>query len=245
VVGLNSTCSLTSLAIVTSVPRTSWTSTFSASRAVDVGVVAVALVGQLLHRVVVEVAAAEAEDGEEHAALALVLDALDELLVAGQADVEVAVGREDDAVDAVLDEVLAGLRVGEGDAGAAVGRAAGWRALSSASRIVCLSVAGGRREHQAGRAGVDDDRDAVLGVHVVDQAQAVLAAAAACPRLGHRARHVDQEHEVARAELLRQTLPCRPIVHELVAVRSTGTARPRRDRERPVVGRLRSRSRSN
>ena len=41
---------------------------------VDVGVVAVALVGERLHLGVLEVAAAEAEDGEEDAALRLLLD---------------------------------------------------------------------------------------------------------------------------------------------------------------------------
>jgi hypothetical protein len=189
--------------------------------------------------VVVEVAAAEAEDGEEHAALALVLDALDELLVAGQADVEVAVGREDDAVDAVLHEVLAGLRVGEGDAGAAVGRAAGLEALQRVADRLLL-VAGGRREHEAGRAGVHDDRDAVLGVHVVDQAHEAVLEQRQLVLLGHRARHVDQEHEVARlADAERQHLALQADLHELVAVRPRARRDLGADRERPVVGRLR------
>ena len=69
--GLNSTWIFTSLAIVTSVPPICSTSTLRASlQRVDVGVVAVALVGELLERRVLEVAHAEAEHGQEHAALA-------------------------------------------------------------------------------------------------------------------------------------------------------------------------------
>ena len=93
---------------------------------VDVRVVAVALVGQLLHRRVLEVADAEAEHGQEHAAGALLFDQPHELVLAGGADVEVAVGREDHAIDAAADEVLARDLVGEADALAAVGRSAGF-----------------------------------------------------------------------------------------------------------------------
>ena len=60
---------------------------------------AVAVVGQLLHRRVLEVAHAEAEHGQEDAALALLLDQAHQLGLAGDADVEIAVGAEDDAIE--------------------------------------------------------------------------------------------------------------------------------------------------
>ena len=128
--GLNSTWIFTSLAIVTSVPVICSTSTLRASlQRVDVGVVAVALVGELLQRRVLEVAHAEAEHASgTRRVLAFSSISRVELALAGDADVEVAVGAEDHAVDAALDEVLAGDLVGELDARAAVGRAAGLRA---------------------------------------------------------------------------------------------------------------------
>ena len=94
---------------------------------VDVGVVAVAAVGELLQRRVLEVAHAEAEHGQEHArSCALSSISRDQARPGSvDADVEVAVGGEDDAVDAALDEVsAAAMLVGQLDARAAVGRAA-------------------------------------------------------------------------------------------------------------------------
>ena len=67
--GLNSIWIFTSLAMVIVLPVSCSTSTLRAfADAVDVGVQAVAVVGQLFHLGVFEVPLAEAEDGEEHAA---------------------------------------------------------------------------------------------------------------------------------------------------------------------------------
>ena len=205
---------------------------------VDVGVVAVALVGQLLHRVVVEVAAAEAEHAEEHAAVALMFDQLDEIVVVGNADVEVAVGGEDDAVDALGDEVLAGLRVGEGDAGPAVGRPAGLEVVDRTEDRLLVG-AGGRRQHQARGAGVGDHRDPVAGVHVLDQQAQASAQQRQLVGRTHRARDIDQEHEVARPDLGdRYDLALHADLHELV--RGVPWTRPDLgvDREGAAVGRL-------
>ena len=79
---------------------------------VDVGVVAVAVVGELLQLGVLQVAHPEPEDRQVHARLPLLLDQPDQLGVVRHADVEVAVGRQDDAVDPVLDERPHGLVVG-------------------------------------------------------------------------------------------------------------------------------------
>jgi hypothetical protein len=92
---------------------------------VDVGIVAVALVGEGFEAVVLVVAHAVAEDGEEDALLGAVGEEGRELLGVDDADIEVAVGAEDDAVVAVGEEGLAGFVVGEADAGAAGGAAAG------------------------------------------------------------------------------------------------------------------------
>jgi hypothetical protein len=84
--------------------------------------VAIALVGEHLKRVVLDVAHAEPEHAQEHAALGLALDEAGEVTLVGHADVEIAIGAEDDAVAAVLDEALDGRVVGELEACAAVGR---------------------------------------------------------------------------------------------------------------------------
>ena len=67
---------------------------------VDVGVVAVALIRELLERRVLVVAHAEAEHAEEHATLCSLFDQAREIALIGDADVEVAVGHQDDAIDA-------------------------------------------------------------------------------------------------------------------------------------------------
>src|SRR4029453_19587380 len=91
---------------------------------VEVGIVPLALVGQPLHRRVLQVTRADTQHGEEDAALALLFDQTDQLILAGHADVEVAVGGQDHAVHAAADELLAGKAVGQRDAGPAVGAAA-------------------------------------------------------------------------------------------------------------------------
>ena len=72
-----------------------------------IGVVAVALVGERLHRRVLQVALADTQDGEEDAAsCASPRSGASSSPSLGDPDVEVAVGREDHAVDPAPDEVL-------------------------------------------------------------------------------------------------------------------------------------------
>ncbi len=92
---------------------------------IEIGVIAVPLVGQLLHHRVFQVVVPHPEDAKENAALRLLLDHPDEIAFARRPDIEIAVGREDDAVDAALDEMLRRGLVGELNALGAVGRAAG------------------------------------------------------------------------------------------------------------------------
>src|SRR4051812_33915591 len=82
------------------------------------------MMGQPFHRRVLEVAHAEAEDGEEHAALAFLFDEPNQVALVRAAAVEVAVGAEDDAVDATGYEVAASDLVRELNALPAVGGAA-------------------------------------------------------------------------------------------------------------------------
>src|SRR5690606_23507641 len=86
--------------------------------AVDVGVVAVAVIGELLELAVLQVAHAESEHGEKRALLALLFDEPHHLRITGHADVEVAVGGEDDAIVAVADVVATRDIVREPDPGA-------------------------------------------------------------------------------------------------------------------------------
>ena len=92
--------------------------------AVDVGVEAVAVVGQLLEQGVVVVAHADPDRDELDARRRVLADARQDALGIGQADVGHAVGGEHDPVDAVLGERLAGQPVAQPQPGLEVGRAA-------------------------------------------------------------------------------------------------------------------------
>src|SRR5262245_65340328 len=116
----------------------------------------VTVVGEFFERRVLEIADAEAEDGEEDSALAAALDQLHEVARAGDANVEIAVGAEDDAVEPARDEVPGGDVVGHLDPAAAVGRAAGVDRLDRGANALAL-IAWRRVEHQAGVAGVGTD----------------------------------------------------------------------------------------
>ena len=135
---------------------------------IEVGVVPIALVRQLLHRRVFQVAGTDAEDREKHAALPLALDQPHQVVLIDHADVEVAVGGEDHAIDAALEELLARGLIREANARAAVGRAA---RLQLGDRPVdrFFLVAGGRRQHQAAGARIDDDRHAIARIERVGE----------------------------------------------------------------------------
>ncbi len=163
---------------------------------VDVGVVAVALVGQHLQRLVLVVAHAVAERGQEDAAAGLVLDQPLQVVQAGHADVEVTIGGQDHPVDAAFDEMLGRDVVSLLDAAGTVGRAAGLQAIDGVQD--CAPVAAGRgRQGQAGLAGVGDDRHAVARPQLLDQHGQRLLDQVQLVRVHHRARDVDQEDQVA------------------------------------------------
>ena len=166
---------------------------------VDVGVVAVADVGQALgHRIVV-VAIAEAERAQCDARLALVADQGFQRLLVGGADVEVAVGGEDDPVHAIFGERLFGHRIGQLDAFAAVCAAAGLQ-LFQRGQDLAVAVARRGRQHQSCRTGIDDDRDAVLRAQLRHQLGEGLLEQGQLVGLVHRAGGIDQEHQVRRRQ---------------------------------------------
>ena len=91
---------------------------------IQVRIVAVTLIGELLHRRVLEIAGADAQDRQEDAALSLALDQTNQLVLAGHADVEVAVGGQDDTVDSPSNVLLARRLIRQRDACRAIGRTA-------------------------------------------------------------------------------------------------------------------------
>ena len=91
--------------------------------------------------------------------------------------------------------------VGELDPGAAGGRAARLQPVDRLAGSSVLSAPLRRRQHQARRAGVDDDGHPVLLAKLLHQrAERLLDQRQLVGRL-HRARDVDQEHEVARRQV--------------------------------------------
>ena len=103
-----------------------------------------------------------------------------QIVVVGDADIEVAVGGQHHAVDAVLDEGLLGKLVGLADARLAGGRAAR-RQIVDGRQDLAPSRWPWSAQHRAGIAGIGDDRHRVVGPELVDQQpEGRLAAAAAC-----------------------------------------------------------------
>ncbi|MEZ4334511.1 MAG: hypothetical protein R3F35_22380 [Myxococcota bacterium] len=98
-------------------------------RRVAVGVVPVAVIGELFHAGIVEMAPAEGRSRQEDAALALRLGQIEELRTIGDPDVEVPVRREHDSIDPVRIEVAARDLIVEPDPLGACRRAAGLQAV--------------------------------------------------------------------------------------------------------------------
>ena len=75
---------------------------------VEVGVIAIAFIGQGFHATVAQVAAPAAQNGEEHAALALVHDELLHRGIAAFAHIKITVGSQNYAVSPAPASCLAG-----------------------------------------------------------------------------------------------------------------------------------------
>ena len=164
---------------------------------VEIRVVAVAVIGEHLHARVLVVVVADAEGREVDAVVALLLDQLQQIVVAGDADVEVAVGGEDDAVVAAGDEVLFRDVIRELNALRSGGRAARLETIERGDDRL-LVRAGRRRKHDACRAGVHDDRDAIFGAQLVDEEPERGLQQRQTRRRLHRAGDIEQEDEVVR-----------------------------------------------
>ena len=135
---------------------------------VDVGVVAVAVRGHLLHAGILQVAHAEAEYREVGTVFPLILHELHELGCAGDTDVEVAVGCQDHAVVAALHVRVACQGVRHPDAGATRRAAPGLEPLDGTQDALLLVHRSGRQCHTS-IAGVGDDGDTVLGPQLVHE----------------------------------------------------------------------------
>ncbi len=205
---------------------------------VDIGVVAVALVGELFHHRVAQVAGAEAQHREEDPILPLLLDDPDQLALAARPDVEVAVGGEDDAVVPGRLEVPPGHVVGQLDSFGAGGRAPRLQAVEGGEDLLLVASRGGG-EHQPGGPGIDHDGHPVLrpeaGHHELEGAlhQRQLV------RFIHRAGDIEQEHQVAGGQLLGiEVLPLEPHQEQLVLGVPGAGAPLEGHREGVAVGRL-------
>ena len=182
---------------------------------VDEGVIAVGLVRELFHHGVVVIAHAEAQHAEEHTGPGVLRGQLNQLGRAGHAHIEIPVAAQDYAVDAALPIVFSGCAVGYLDALAAVGRTARLQPLDRAVNHVLL-IPGGRRQHETGCAGIDDDRNTVVFVQAVDQhpqppldqGQFVVGV--------HGTGNVYQEHQVAGGPVAVQFLALQPDSHQPV-----------------------------
>ena len=135
---------------------------------VDVGIRAVANIGDLLHHGFVIVAGAKTEGGKRNTGFALFLDHALELRGVGNPDIEIAVGSQQDAVDPVLDESLLRGAVGQLQAGSPSSAAAGAQGVDGGIDR-CFFAAGSRGQNHLRAGGVGHQCDTVLCAHLVNQ----------------------------------------------------------------------------
>ncbi len=129
--------------------------------------------------------------------------------------------------------------IGELDPCAAVGGTAGFKTVDRFENRL-LAVAAGRRQHQAGAAGVDDDRHAVAVAEFTREQLERLADQRQLVLLLHRAGDVDEKHQVARGTLFAMYFaPLQADAHQHVVAVPRAAGSFRGDAKRIVAGRLR------
>ena len=192
-------------------------------QAVDVGVVAVALVGQQFHGIIAVIAPAEAEHTQVDAMPALLFDQLLQFVPAGHADVEIAVRGEDDPVGGPGQETLPGQLVGGADAAGAMGRTARLQAVDGGEDTLLL-VAGGGRQHHPVRAGVHHQGHPVAFAQLPHQERQGLLQERQLVRVPHRAGDIDEEDQVRGRQFFPGEIACREAdAHQpVVAVEGAG-----------------------
>ncbi len=223
---------------MSSVDVSRWPNSARASSSLfDVGVEAVALVGQLLHQHVVVVAHPEAHGDELDAEAGVGADAVEDLGGIGGAHVRDAVRREDHAVDPVLAEGGARELVAEREACLGVRGAARLQRVDGGEDPVGVPRRRGLEDDLGVRAELDD-RDGIPCVEAVDEQGEGLLHEAQPVLAGHRARGVDDEREggvgpLGTGDLAR--LDADPEQH-LVVGEERRRAAVADDRERPLRG---------
>src|SRR5690606_8662830 len=133
-----------------------------------VRVVAVARVREPLEQSIVVVAGAETQRRERDSGGALALGDIDQRLEVDDADVEIAVGREHDAIDPAIDLAFARELVRLLNSRGTVRRAARLQPIDRTEDLALLA-ASRRLEDDTGRAGVDNERNAIAFGELVRQ----------------------------------------------------------------------------
>ena len=188
---------------------------------VDVGRDAIAVLRQRLRHLVAVVALAETEHRKEHALVALALDQALQRFAISDAHVEVTVGRQQDAVHAVFAEAAASQFVGKLYARRA-GRGSAGPQRAQRVQDGLLLAHRGRRQHLAGRAGVDHDGHGVGGLQAVEQQRHRALRQRQLVRRVHRAADIQQQHQVHVGSARRRQIEAPDAdMHQLLA-RSPG-----------------------
>ena len=205
---------------------------------VDVGIEAVALVGQLLEQGIVVVAHPDPDRDELDPGRGVVADLAEDPGRVGQSDVGDAVRGKDDPVDPAVAEVgLAGKAVAEPETRLEVGRAAGLERVDGGQDGLLVGRAR-RWQDDAGVVTERDDRDRVALAEAVDQLPQRILDQLEAVAGAHRARGVDHEGQRGvRAGLLGRLARLDPDPEQDVAlVGERGRGAIDRDREGRVLG---------
>ena len=162
---------------------------------VDIAAVAVSVVRQGFHLVVLVIAHAESQAGQAHAALALFRHQPGQVALAGHADVQVAVRRQQDTVHAALPVILRRDLICPGNARAAVGGTARFQFADRFHNpgLVCRRSA---FQHHPVTAGVSHDGDGILRLKFVQQEQERPLHQVQPVAAVHAAGGIDQEDQV-------------------------------------------------
>ena len=185
---------------------------------INVAILPIALVRELLECAVFQVAHAKTQYGEEGTCFGFFFHHAHQIAPLHGTDIEIAVGAEDDTVDTAIDIVVPYGLVRQLDAGPAVGAAPGFQTLQRIQNFLRL-ITRGRRQHQAGRAGIYDDGHPVPPIELAHQhlhgflheGQLVLGL--------HRTGDIQQEHQIAGGTVfLHQLAALEPHAQQVVAL---------------------------
>src|SRR5437867_1914911 len=181
---------------------------------IDKGVIAMPPIGKLHQEGILEIVT-ETQHRQEDPALRFVFNESHQIVLIGDADVEVSVCRQNDAIHSAVDEVRNGHVIRGLDTGSAIRAALGLETFDHAKDVV-FPVAARWLKGNAGRARIRDDAHLVAFRQLIDEHAETALQQRQPFRRAHGTRHVDQKDKITRYLTHRDILRLDPNAHEPV-----------------------------